>query len=80
VVVDVGETLCVPPLVALRPSHPPVASHEVALVLDQVRLEPAPKAIVAGLAVKVTVGTVLPVTVTIALALAEPPAPVQVSV
>ena len=74
----VGVTSSVP-LVAASPVQPPVAVHEVALVLDQVNIELAPDAIVVGLAVSVTVG--VGATVTVALAgVLVPPTPVQVSV
>jgi hypothetical protein len=46
---------CVP-LTALAPDQAPVAVHEVALVEDQVSLEPLPLATVLGLAVRLTVG------------------------
>ncbi len=50
-----GLTLCVP-LTASVPDQPPLAVQEVALVLDQVRVELLPEAIVVGLAVSVAVG------------------------
>lgn len=46
------------PLVASVPVHPPLAVHDVAFVLDQVRVELPPGVIVVGLAVRVTVGAV----------------------
>jgi hypothetical protein len=52
--------------------------HELALVDDHDSVEVAPLAIDAGLAVKLTVGA--GITATDAVALALPPAPVQVSV
>jgi hypothetical protein len=79
VVVFVRETLCVP-LVAFVPVQPPLAVQEVALVLDQVRVELLPGSIVVGIAVSVTVGTAAAVTVTVALVgEVVPPAPEQVS-
>jgi hypothetical protein len=78
VVVLVGLTLFVP-LVASAPVQPPLAVQEVALVLDQVRVELAPDAMVVGLADRVTVGAGATVTVALAGELV-PPAPVQVSV
>ena len=67
------------PLVALVPDQAPEAVHAVALVEDQVRVEPAPLATLVGLALIVTVGAAVE-TVTVADWAAEPPAPVQVSV
>jgi hypothetical protein len=52
---------------------------EIAFVLDQVRVELLPEAIVIGLAVNVTVGAGAIVTVALAGAVV-PPAPVQVNV
>jgi len=57
------------PLVASVPVQPPPAVQEVAFVLDQVRVELLPEAIVVSLAVSVTVGaTGAAVTVTVAAA------------
>ena len=47
----VGETTSVP-LVASAPVQPPEAVQDVALLLDQVRVELPPEAIVVGLALK----------------------------
>jgi hypothetical protein len=66
------------PLVAVFDVQPPVAAHEVALVELQVNVDEPPLAMLAGLALTVTVGCVT--TVTVAEALAEPPVPVQVMV
>ena len=74
----VGETLCVP-LVAFEPLQPPLAVQEVALVLDQVRIEERPETIAVGLAERVAVGAGRTVTVALAGALV-PSVPVQVSV
>jgi hypothetical protein len=66
-VVVVGLTLFVP-LVASVPVQPPVAVQEVALVLDQVRVELPPEVMEIGLADRVTVGvgaTGVTVTVTV---------------
>jgi hypothetical protein len=53
---------------------------EVALVADQLRVELAPLTTVLGLAVTVTVGAgVAGVTETVAVCVALPPAPLQVS-
>ena len=67
------------PLTALLPDQAPEAVQEVALVLDHVKVELAPLAMVLGLALKVTVGAGV-VTVTVADCPALPPAPVQVRV
>ena len=67
------------PLVAAGPVQPPLSVHEVALVLDQVKVELLPAVIVVGFAVRVTVGVTC-VTVTVAEACADPPVPVQESV
>lgn len=67
------------PLVASVPVQPPLAVQEVALVLDHVRVELLPDAMVVGLADRVTVGAGTAVTVTVALAGdVVPPVPVQV--
>ncbi len=69
------------PLVASLPAQAPEAVHEVALVADQLTVELAPLTTVLGLAVTVTVGAgVTGVTETVAVCVALPPAPVQVSV
>ena len=55
----VNEPVVVVPLVACAPDHAPDAVHELALVLDQVRVVPAPPdTTVAGFAVNETVGDV----------------------
>jgi hypothetical protein len=46
---------CVP-LTPLEPDQAPVAVHEVALLEDQVSVEPLPLATVLGLAVRLTAG------------------------
>lgn len=72
---------CDPP-VALVPVHEPSALQAVALVDDQVSVELPPEATEPGLALILTVGAglaVLPVTVTVADWVAEPPGPVHVS-
>jgi len=74
----VGETPSVP-LVASAPVQPPLAVHDVALVLDHVTVELLPETIEVGLAVSVTVGAD-EVTVTVAEAGVVPPVPVQLSV
>ncbi len=67
------------PLTASVPLHPPEATHEVALVDDQVSFDAAPLATVLGAAVSVTDGAGV-VTEMIADCAALPPAPLQVSV
>ena len=67
------------PLTALVPDQAPEAVHDVALVEDQVNVEPLPLATVLGLAAKVTVGAG-EVTDTVADCAALPPLPVQLKV
>ena len=67
------------PLVASAPLQAPLAVQEVAFVLDHVRIEVLPEAIVAGLAESAAVGAGATVTVALTGAVV-PPAPVQVSV
>ena len=67
------------PLVAFEPLQPPEAVQLVALLVDHVRVDDPPLTTEAGLAVSVTVGA-LDATVTLAVRLALPPAPVQVRV
>ena len=69
---------CVP-LTALAPDQAPEAVQEVALVDDQVKVEPLPLATVLGFADSVTVGAG-GVTETVTDWVAVPPAPVQVNV
>ena len=66
------------PLVAWLPDHVPAAAHEVALVEDQVKVEPLPLDTLVGFALIETVGGGVAATVTVADWLAVPPAPVQV--
>jgi hypothetical protein len=54
--------------------------HEVALVEDQLKVETLPLDRLVGLALSVTVGGLLAVTVTVADWLTLPPVPVQVKV
>ena len=77
--VPVGVTLVLP-LVDSEPDQLPLAVQVVALVLDQDSVELAPDWICVGLAVRVTVGATGAVTLTVALAWAAPPAPVQLRV
>ena len=68
------------PLVALEPVQAPEAVHEVAFVVDQLKVELLPLAMELGLAARLTVGAgVGEVTETVAAWVALPPAPVQVS-
>ena len=67
------------PLVAKVPDQPPEAVHAVALLEDQVKVEPPPLATLLGLALIFIDGAGAE-TVTVADWLALPPAPVQVSV
>ncbi len=67
------------PLVAWLPDQAPEATHEVALVDDQVRMAALPLVTVLGLALRMTVGGG-EVTVTVADCAALPPVPVQVNV
>lgn len=66
------------PEVALVPVHAPEAVHDVALVLDQVKVDAALYATLAGLADKVTVGGVDPPALPLCLynrTLEDPPPP-----
>jgi len=67
------------PEVALLPVHAPLAVQVVALVVDQVNVELLPLLTIIGLALMDTVGTGVTggCTVTVATALALPPAPVH---
>jgi hypothetical protein len=71
-----GETLMVP-LVASLPLQAPLAVQEVALLDDHVKVALWPTVIEVGATEMVTVGAGV-VTVSMAVALAEPPLPVQV--
>ena len=65
---------------ALEPDQAPDAVHEVAFVLDQLRVELLPLAMELGLAARLTVGAeAAEVTETVATWVALPPAPVQVN-
>jgi hypothetical protein len=66
------------PLIALLPDQAPEAVQAVALVDDQVSVDPLPLATVLGLALKLTVAAGSALTVTVADCAALPPAPVQV--
>jgi hypothetical protein len=78
-VLAVSALVVTEPASPLSPLQPPVAVHELALLDDHESVEAPPLAIDAGLAVKLTVGAGGGVTVTDAVALALPTAPVQVS-
>jgi len=66
------------PLVALVPDHAPEAVHAVALADDQVRVALAPLAMALGPTLKLTVG-VGDLTETVAVWVAVPPGPLQLS-
>jgi len=68
------------PLVAFDPVQAPLAAQLVALVVDQVSVEDPPLDTEAGLALKVTMGAGLAVTVTVTDLEVVPPAPVQAKV
>jgi hypothetical protein len=74
--VTVGDTWIEP--LGLTEPMPWSIMQDVALVEDQVRVEDAPVTMVAGLAEMLTVGAGCGPTVTVVLAVAEPPAPVAV--
>jgi hypothetical protein len=63
---------------ALVPDQAPEATHEVALLDDQVRLDAPPLAIVLGSALKLTVTFRFALTVTVAVCAAVPPEPLHV--
>lgn len=67
------------PPVARVPVQSPVAVQPVAFVVVQASVAAPLPLIVAGVAVRLTVGTGGAVTVTVVEALAVPPAPVQLS-
>jgi hypothetical protein len=68
------------PLMPWVPDQPPEAVHEVAFVVDQLKVELPPLAMELGLAARLTVGAgVGEVTETVAAWVALPPAPVHVS-
>ena len=62
------------------PDHPPEATQEFVSVEFQVNVALPPAAIVAGLPLRLTVGTGVLDTVIVVVALDDPPAPVHVSV
>ncbi len=66
------------PLVALVPDQAPEAVQVVALLADQLNVEPLPLATVLGLAVKLTTGAGA-VTETVVDCVPLPPVPVQAS-
>ncbi len=77
-VVEVGLTTTEPDVALLVLKFVPL--HEVALVLDQVSVTDAPEATELDDADKVAVGAGLLDTVTLAVSVSVPPAPVQLSV
>ena len=68
------------PLRGWLPDQAPEATHEVALVEDQLRFEALPLVMVLGLALKLTIAVGFGLTEIVADCDAEPPTPVQVSV
>ena len=69
------------PLIALLPVHAPLASQDMALVLDQLSVLLPPELMLVGVAVKLTVGRgATAVTVMAAVCDAVPPLPLHVSV
>lgn len=68
------------PLTGWLPVHPPEAVHEVAFVLDHVRVADWPAVIDVGLAAIKTVGALIALTFTVVLLLPVPPAPAHVKV
>jgi hypothetical protein len=73
--VALGVTVAVP-LAALVPLHPPLAVHDVAFVLDHVRVDDCPSVIDVGFNDIVIVGAGVAI-VRVAVPLPVPPAPVQ---
>lgn len=72
----VNAAVMVLPLVARAPLQPPLAVQLLALLLPQLNVVVWPASTACGVAVRLTVG----MTLTVVVALATPPAPVQVSV
>ena len=70
---------CVP-VRALVPAHAPDAVQEVALLDDQVSVDALPLRMVLGLVLKLTVTVGFALTVTVAVCAAVPPAPLHVRV
>ncbi len=77
-VVAVTAPVAFEPAVAIVPVQPPDAVQAVALVDDQVKVELPPLATLVGLALRETLGRGVE-TVIVADCVADPPAPVQVS-
>ena len=80
VVVAASAPVACVPEVAMVPDHPPEATQEFVSVEFQVNVALPPAAIVAGLPLRLTVGTGVLDTVIVVVALDDPPAPVHVSV
>ncbi len=70
----------VEPLIAFDPDQAPEAAQDVALVVDQVRVETPPLRTVLGLALMEMVAVGAGVTVTVVDCVAAPPGPEQASV
>jgi hypothetical protein len=68
------------PAMAFAPDQAPDAVQDVALMDDQVNVDPLPLDTVLGLALKLTLTIGLALTVTVADCAALPPAPLQVRV
>ena len=64
----------------MAPDQAPEATHEVALLDDQVRVDAPPLAIVLGSALKLTVTFRFALTLTVAVCATVPPAPLHVRV
>jgi hypothetical protein len=69
----VSEPVACEPDIVVLPVQEPLASQDVAFVLDQVSIEDPPDAIVAGAALNATVGAGALVTVTVTLRVIEFP-------
>lgn len=78
-VVAVSAGVACAPVVGIEPPQPPEAVHEEALLDDHASDDAAPLLIVAGVAVRLTVGAGV-VTDTVADCAAVPPLPLQVNV
>jgi hypothetical protein len=76
----VSAALVVDPDVGFVPLQAPLAVHDVVFSEDHCRTVVPPLATVAGVAVSVTLGAAGALTLTMTCLLADPPAPVQVSV
>lgn len=73
-----GETFCVPAVI-FDPLQPCDATHDVALVELQVRVEVPPLRILSGFATRLTVGAVVGTNEIVVVAVIFPPSPEQTS-